>query len=87
MTAAIAVQAAPNRSTLSTGEVGVGAAQHESLRQDVVSGLSQRPKTLPSRWLYDDVGSNLFEAITVLEEYYPTRTEMTILSDNRSHIA
>ncbi|WP_242187056.1 L-histidine N(alpha)-methyltransferase [Sphingomonas sp. CARO-RG-8B-R24-01] len=87
MTAAIAVQAAPNRSTFSADEVGVGAAQRESLRQDVVSGLSQRPKALPSRWLYDDVGSDLFEAITVLEEYYPTRTEMMILSDNRARIA
>ncbi len=46
---------------------------------DVVQGLSQTPKTLPCRYFYDDRGSELFEQITDLPEYYPTRTEQSIL--------
>ncbi len=44
--------------------------QHEAFRADVLAGLSQRQKTLPSRWLYDQRGSELFEEITGLDEYY-----------------
>jgi len=55
----------------------------EDLRQqlidDVRTGLSARPKTLPARWFYDSRGSELFEAITELPEYYLTRTETDIL--------
>ena len=47
---------------------------------DVHAGLARDPKTLPSRWLYDDAGAALFEAITALPEYYPTRTETAILA-------
>ncbi len=50
-------------------------------RDDVREGLSRPRKTLPSRWLYDDLGSGLFEEITQLPEYYPTRTETQILRD------
>lgn len=46
---------------------------------DVIEGLSQRQKAVPARWLYDFAGSQLFEAITDLPEYYPTRTETGIL--------
>lgn len=56
--------------------------QRDAFRNDVVEGLSKPRKTLPSRWLYDDRGSELFEEITQLPEYYPTRTETRIL---RSH--
>jgi dimethylhistidine N-methyltransferase len=45
----------------------------------VVEGLSSSPKTLPCRYFYDARGSELFEAITYLPEYYPTRTETAIL--------
>ncbi|MEP3124376.1 MAG: L-histidine N(alpha)-methyltransferase [Nisaea sp.] len=48
---------------------------------DVLEGLSGRQKTLPSRLLYDARGSDLFEDITVLPEYYPTRTERAILTE------
>lgn len=48
-------------------------------RDDVLNGLTRKGKTLPSRWLYDERGSELFEAITILPEYYPTRTETDIL--------
>ncbi|MBM3595167.1 MAG: L-histidine N(alpha)-methyltransferase, partial [Alphaproteobacteria bacterium] len=48
-------------------------------RNDVLAGLSQRQKVIPARWIYDWKGSELFEAITDLREYYPTRTEIGIL--------
>ena len=63
------------------------SSQHAAFRQDVREGLAQTQKTIPSRWLYDDRGSELFEAITDLPEYYPTRTETAILRDNAASIA
>ncbi len=50
-----------------------------SFLTDVIEGLSAPQKAVPARWLYDFVGSQLFEAITDLPEYYPTRTETAIL--------
>ena len=50
-----------------------------AFREDVLAGLRQRQKAIPARWLYDDAGSQLFEDITELEEYYPTRAETEIL--------
>lgn len=47
---------------------------------DVISGLTQTQKSLPCRWLYDERGSELFEQITDLPEYYPTRTEISIFN-------
>jgi L-histidine N-alpha-methyltransferase len=61
--------------------------QAEFFRSDVLEGLSKPQKTLPSRWLYDDAGSALFEAITRVDEYYPTRTETAILRDFADDIA
>ena len=61
--------------------------QRKSFREDVVAGLSREGKTLPSRWLYDEYGSALFEKITQLEEYYPTRTEIAILRRHAAEIA
>ncbi|MDT5093290.1 MAG: L-histidine Nalpha-methyltransferase [Mycobacterium sp.] len=60
---------------------------HRALREDVASGLRQRPKSLPPKWFYDEVGSDLFDQITRLPEYYPTRTEATILRDRAADIA
>ena len=54
-------------------------SQREAFRADVLAGLAQRQKMLPSRWLYDQRGSELFEEITRLDEYYLTRTETAIL--------
>jgi dimethylhistidine N-methyltransferase len=54
---------------------------------DVLRGLSTAPKTLPCRWLYDDRGCELFEEITRLPEYYPTRTETGILKSDARDIA
>ncbi|MEO6153261.1 MAG: L-histidine N(alpha)-methyltransferase [Croceibacterium sp.] len=50
-----------------------------AFRADVLAGLSQVPKAVPARWFYDEEGSRLFEAITQLPEYYPTRAETEIL--------
>lgn len=55
--------------------------------QDVVRGLSQGQKTLPCRYFYDDRGSELFEQICDLPEYYPTRTEQAILETYAEEIA
>ncbi len=54
---------------------------------DVLEGLSQPQKTLSCRWLYDDRGSQLFEAITALPEYYLSRTEVAILRSKIREIA
>ena len=50
-----------------------------TLRADVLAGLTATPKTLPPKWFYDAQGSALFEKITELPEYYPTRAERSIL--------
>lgn len=50
-----------------------------AFRADVLEGLAQEPKAVPARWFYDERGSELFEEITRLPEYYPTRTETGIL--------
>ncbi|MCZ9880184.1 L-histidine N(alpha)-methyltransferase [Arthrobacter sp. B2a2-09] len=50
-----------------------------SLRADVRAGLTASPKTLPPKWFYDKLGSELFERITGLPEYYPTRAEREVL--------
>ena len=50
-----------------------------SFLADVLAGLSAQPKTLPAKYFYDERGSELFEAICELPEYYPTRTELAML--------
>lgn len=55
-----------------------------ALERDVRAGLTATPKDLPPKWFYDDVGCELFDAITRLPEYYPTETERWIL---RTHAA
>ena len=50
-----------------------------ALRSDARRGLTSTPKSLPPKWFYDARGSRLFEAITELPEYYPTRTERALL--------
>ncbi len=50
-----------------------------AFRADVLAGLRQAEKAVPARWFYDHAGSQLFEEITRLEEYYPTRAETEIL--------
>jgi L-histidine Nalpha-methyltransferase len=57
------------------------------LRADVLAGLTSAPKQLSPTWFYDDRGCELFEAITRLPEYYPTRTERSILAERAGEIA
>ena len=59
----------------------------ESLRADARSGLTSDPKSLPPKWFYDAQGSALFEKITELREYYPTRAEREILYATAAEIA
>ncbi len=58
-----------------------------ALEADVRAGLGATPKTLPPKWFYDDRGSELFDEITRLPEYYPTRTERTILVAHARDVA
>ena len=59
----------------------------DSLRTDVLQGLGTTPRTLPPKWFYDKRGSDLFEQITRLPEYYPTRAEQEILTRRAPEIA
>jgi L-histidine Nalpha-methyltransferase len=58
-----------------------------AFRADVLSGLAEPQKAIPARWFYDDAGSELFEDITQLSEYYPTRAETEILETRSAEIA
>ncbi|WP_171109532.1 L-histidine N(alpha)-methyltransferase [Streptomyces sp. Z423-1] len=62
-------------------------ATEAALRADVLKGLTSSPKTLPPKWFYDAHGSDLFEQITELPEYYPTRAEREILVARAAEIA
>jgi dimethylhistidine N-methyltransferase len=63
------------------------SAQDDSLAAEVLHGLTRPSKILPCRLLYDERGSDLFERITRLPEYYPTRTEAAILRQHAEEIA
>jgi L-histidine Nalpha-methyltransferase len=58
-----------------------------ALRADALAGLTASPKVLPPKWFYDAQGSALFEKITELPEYYPTRAERSILVARAGEIA
>src|ERR1700710_317076 len=61
--------------------------QTTAFARDVLVDLSQQPKRLSPKYFYDAAGSELFEQITLLPEYYPTRTELKILRDRGAEIA
>jgi L-histidine Nalpha-methyltransferase len=63
------------------------ASKEDLFRSEVLAGLSARPRTLSPRWFYDRRGSELFEAITALPEYYVTRAEYNILLQHAAEIA
>jgi L-histidine Nalpha-methyltransferase len=73
----------PFHLTRTLPEDATGAA----LRADVLNGLTRTPKTLPPKWFYDALGSELFDRITELPEYYPTRAEREILLGRAAEIA
>ncbi len=60
-------------------EDGEQSLADPQFRADVIAGLARRPRAIPARWFYDRRGSELFEDITSLREYYPTRAETAIL--------
>ncbi len=72
------------RGALATPQVTISSfldgSSLESLADDVRAGLAADPKELPPKYLYDDRGSELFDRITTLPEYYPTRCERAILN-------
>ncbi len=61
--------------------------QTSAFASDVLNGLSKHPKQLAPKYFYDAAGSELFEQITLLPEYYPTRTELGILRDHGADIS
>ena len=75
-----------NSDRLSIHSIVDSATAQQSARQDAISGLSQSPKSLPPYFFYDDRGSQLFEQICQLPEYYPTRTEASILKSYAAEI-
>lgn len=85
MTTPTSVDVIDERCTI---EVHLTAADlDQALRADVARGLTSIPKHLPPKWFYDDRGSQLFDEITRLPEYYPTRCETEILEREASAIA
>lgn len=68
-------------------EDGEASLADPAFRHDVLRGFEARPRAIPARWFYDRRGSELFEAITDLPEYYPTRTETAILRASSPEIA
>ena len=56
----------------------------EEVREEIIRGLQAERKHISSKYFYNETGSLLFEEITHLEEYYPTRTEKSILAQYRS---
>ena len=63
------------------------AAASDSFADHVINGLGDSPKWLSAKYFYDAAGSDLFEQITQLPEYYPTRTELSILASNARAMA
>jgi L-histidine Nalpha-methyltransferase len=73
--------------TLSLSNHLAADSASQALRRDVFDGLCCSPKSLPPKWFYDSVGSELFDRITRLPEYYPTRAEAEILRSHAADIA
>src|SRR5512139_3946385 len=61
--------------------------ENAAFEHDVIAGLQAMPKRLPPKYFYDDAGSKLFDRITELPEYYPTRCEIEILQNHAHDIA
>ena len=76
-----------NMHSTALSEAHLPDEQTTAFARDAIEDLSQRPKRLSPKYFYDAAGSELFEQITVLPEYYPTRTELGILRDRGASIA
>ena len=68
-------------------EDGEQSLADPQFRADVLAGLERRPRAIPARWFYDRRGSELFEDITSVPEYYPTRTETAMLEHVCAEVA
>lgn len=68
------------------GSAGIETVSEET-RDEVLGGLSRSPKTIDCKYFYDEAGSELFDRICELEEYYPTRTELAIMRRNAAEMA
>lgn len=66
---------------------GAATVPSSDFARGLLAGLREQPKRVAPKYFYDNAGSRLFERITQLPEYYPTRTEMTILADRADEIA
>ena len=71
------------------GSESISSFDHERSRfeQDVLRGLAAWPRSLPCKYFYDERGSRLFDRITTLHEYYPTRAETSLLQEHAREIA
>jgi len=87
MASDISTSLAEGRPGTSAAKSAQREAQTAEFAAAVLKGLARRPRSIPSRFLYDAVGSALFEEITELKEYYPTRTETALLKDRGAEIA
>lgn len=72
---------------MTVADVSGRAIANAAFLHDVLTGLAQSQKAVPARWFYDLRGSQLFEEITGLPEYYPTRTEIGLLRDCAPDVA
>ncbi len=61
-------------------------ASDSAFADDVLAGLAERPRSIPAKWFYDERGSRLFDEITRLDAYYPTRVERSILTEHADAI-
>lgn len=77
----------PSAPTLRLDRHLAPTAMRQALEADVRTGMTSSPKTLPPKWFYDARGSQLFDAITRLPEYYPTRAERGLLQEHAGEIA
>lgn len=78
---------AEDRPDAAASQSALQAEAHAEFAQAVLDGLAQPSRSLPSRFLYDEIGSELFEDITRLKEYYPTRAETALLQTHGADIA
>ena len=84
---ATACEARARTNSASNAPERVHSTPNPAFRADVLAGLSTRPRAIPARWFYDRRGSELFEEITHLPEYYLTRVERSILVAHAADIA